>query len=231
MGKTALMLSIANNIAIKNNHAVAIFSSERSSLKITNRLIESETGMSLDKLINGKLKPSERDHMYSLVSQIAKANIVLDDTPNLSVEELLQKTRQLKISNSIELIIIDYLELLSIASADNETREEQLNRIVYAIKNVANELNLPVLIFSQIPGHYPSNILQRPSLKDVPVFLSELSDTIMFLHRSDLITPSNGNEARSHDIVEMIIGKHNDQKDENIVELRYIESLAKFTDK
>lgn len=231
MGKTALMLSIANNLAIKNNHSVAIFSSERSSTKITNRLIESETGMSLDKLIKGNMRPSEKDHMYSLVSQIAKANIFMDDTQQLSVEELFQKARQLKISNNIELIIVDYLELLNTTQTDTGNRQEELNIIVHTLKSIAIELNIPVLLFSQIPGHYPSNVVQRPALKDVPVFLSELSDVVMFLHRADLITRPNGSEKRPGDLVELIVGKYSDQKNESIVELRYIESLAKFTDK
>ncbi len=229
MGKTALMLSMANNIAVKNNHSVAIFSPERSSKKITNRLIESETGMSLDRLINGKLKASERDHMYSLVSHIAKANIFLDDTPNPSVDELLKKARQLKISNNIELIIIDYLELLSSGYDQNDTRQEELGRIVAALKDIAAELNIPVLLFSQLPGFYPSNIMQKPSLKEIPVFLVEISDVVMFLHRSDM--KPNGVANQAHDLVELVIGKFNGQKSEQIVELRFIESLAKFTDR
>ncbi len=231
MGKTALMLSFANNLAIKNNHSVAIFSSERSSTKITNRLIESETGMSLDKLIKGNMRPSEKDHMYSLVSQIAKASIFMDDTQQLSVEELFQKARQLKISNNIELIIVDYLELLSTDQLDPESRQEELNKIVYTLKGIAKELNIPVLLFSQIPGHYPSNVMQRPSLKDIPVFLSELSDVVMFLHRTDLIARPKSDENHPMDLVEIIVGKYNEQKNEDIVQLRYIESHAKFTDK
>ncbi len=231
MGKTALMLSFANNLAIKNNHSVAIFSSERSSTKITNRLIESETGMSLDRLIKGNFRPSEKDHMYSLVSQIAKANIFMDDTQNLSVEELFLKARQLKISNNIELIIVDYLELLSTMQGDAENRQEELNKIVHTLKNIAKELNIPVLLFSQIPGHYPSNVVQKPSLKDIPVFLSELSDVVLFLHRTDLVSRPNGNQKQSSDLVEIVVGKYNDHKNEHSVELRYIESLAKFADK
>jgi replicative DNA helicase len=230
MGKTALMLSIANNVAIKNHHAVAIFSSERSSSKITNRLIESETGMSLDKLMNGKLKPSERDHMFSLVNHIAKANIYLDDTQNLAVDELVLKARQLKMSNNIELIIIDYLELLAAGGYNEISREEQLSDIVSKLRNVAMELNLPILLFSQIPGQYPGNVMKRPVLSDIPVYLSEFSDVVMFLHRTDLnIGNSKGNQY--NDIVEVVIGKCNDLKSESIVELRFIESLAKFADK
>jgi replicative DNA helicase len=227
MGKTALMLSIANNLAIKNNHSIAIFSPERSSTKITNRLIESETGMSLQKLMNGKLKPSEKDHMLSLVSNIAKANMFLDDTPALSADELLVKSRQLKLRHNIDLIIIDYLELLSTSVVDTDSREDQLSKIVHVIKDIARELNVPIVLFSQMPGAYSGSIQQRPAVKDLPVFLSESSDVIMFLHRSDI----NHTPDLDNNIVEVVIGKYDNKNDEKIVSLRFIESLAKFIDK
>ncbi len=230
MGKTALMLSIANNISVKNNHSVAIFSPERSSTKITNRLIESETGMSLDKLIRGKLKPSERDHMFTLVSHIAKANMYLDDTPNLSADELLKKSRQLKNMHYIDLIIIDYLELLTTSIIDTDSREEQLSKIVHVIKDIARELNIPIVLFSQIPGSYSGSLSSRPSMKDLPVFLAENSDVVMLLHRSDLFQNHNKN-GDNQNLVEVVIGKYENQKNENIVPLRFIESLAKFTDR
>lgn len=229
MGKTALLLSIAHNIAVKNNHAVAIFSSERSNLKITNRLIESETGMSLEKLVKGNLKDSEKDHMLSLVSNIAKANIFLDDTPALSADELIRKSRQLKISHNVELIIIDYLELLTTSIIDTDSREEQLNKIVTVIKDIAVELNVPVVLFSQIPGYYDANRPQRPSLKELPVFLSELSDVVLFLHRSDLYAQPQGEEKSN--LVEVVVSKNDQHRQEETVNLRFIESLAKFTDK
>ncbi len=229
MGKTALMLSIANNVAIKNNHPVAIFSSERSSSKITNRLIESETGMSLDKLVRGNMKPSERDHIFSLVNSIARADIFLDDSPNLSIDELKRKARHLKFSLNVDLIIIDYLELMTTSIFDNSPREEQLSKIISSVRNIARELNVPVLLFSQMPGYFPRNTQKKPTIKDLPVYLAEFSDIVLFLHRSDL-NAQPGKGYASNDIVEVIIGKFNDQIDDRIVELRYIESLAKFAD-
>ena len=226
MGKTAFLLSVANNLAIKNNHSVAIFSSERSNLKITNRLIESETGMSLDKLRKGSMKPSERDHMHSLISSIAKAKILLDDTPSLSAEELVKRSRQLKIIHNVDLVIIDYLELLTTSITDTDSRSEQLNKIVLTIQDIARELNLPILLFSQIGS--PFHFVQAPSLKELPVFLSELSDTVMFLHRSDLFNTANNGHGK--DAVEVIVAKNPQLKEAVVVPLTYIESIAKFAD-
>lgn len=229
MGKTAFLLSVANNMAVRNNYAVAIFSAERSSRKMTSRLIESETGMSLEKLQNGKLKASEKDHMNSLVNGIAKARIFLDDTPGLSTADLLQKCRQLKLKHQADLIIIDYLELLSGDHSETGSRAEQLSAIVQLIREVARELNLPILLFSQLPGLFPGfGTSPRPALKDLPVFLSEWSDVVLFLHRSDL-DPGQGKipgKAR----VEMIIAKHQDPSKQGVVPLAFIESLSKFTD-
>lgn len=229
MGKTAFLLSLANNMAIKNNYSVAIFSAERSNEKMTSRLIESETGMSLEKLQYGSLKPSEQDHMYSLVSSIAKANIYFDDTQALSVDDLVRRCRQLKLKHNADLIIIDYLELLSTHISDPDSRNEQLSRIVKRIREVAHELNLPVLLFSQTPAPFPSfGQVKTPSLKDLPVFLSELSDMVIFLHRSGL-TPTNGH-APGKAMVDMIVAKHVDVSRQTTVPIAFIESIAKFVD-
>lgn len=226
MGKTAFLLSVANNLAIKQNHSVGIFSSERSSEKITNRLIESETGMSLEKLRQGAMKPSERDHMHSLVSSIAKAKIFLDDTPALSVSELTKKSKQLKHVHNVDLIIIDYLELLSTSITDTDSRTGQLGRIVQVVKNIARELDLPILLFSQINS--PFGFVQKPCLDELPGFLSELSDSVWFVHRSDLFaTAKNGNRK---DLVELIVAKQNQFTESVVVTLTFIESIAKFAD-
>jgi replicative DNA helicase len=226
MGKTAFLLSVANNLAIRNQFSLAVFSSERSGQKITTRLIESETGMSVDKLINGQMKASERDHAHSLVGGIAKAKIFLDDTPSLSVHELAKRLKQLQRKQKIDLVIIDYLELLTAGGYSPDTRQEELSAIVLHLKAVAQELNLPVLLFSQIG--VPVGIMQKPTVKDLPVYLAEISDTLMILHRSDLHYSSkisNGNNP-----VELIVVRHPNISGQVSVQLAFIESLAKFVD-
>ncbi len=229
MGKTAFLLSIANNMAIKNNYSVAIFSAERSNQKMTNRLIESETGMSLDKLQHGIFKASERDHMNSLVNSIAKANIFFDDTPTFSVDELVKKCRQLKSSNNIDLVIVDYLELLTTHIADPESRAEQLSVIVRKIKQVGSELNIPILLFSQMQNTFPGFIGGRqPLLNDLPDYLSEMSDVVLFLHRNSFNGDNTQTPGKS--LAEVVIAKHTDLVKQSVVPLAYIESIAKFVD-
>ncbi|NLF42797.1 MAG: AAA family ATPase [Bacteroidales bacterium] len=230
MGKTALLLSFVNNLAIKNNYTVAVFSAERSSEKMTSRLIETETGMSVDKLKKGSLKDSERDHMISMVNNIAKAKIFLDDTPSLSIDEFIKKSRQLKILHNVDVIFIDYLELLTTSIMDTTPRPEQLNSIVAGIKDIAVELNLPVVLFSQmpIPMDSPANNT-RPGIKDLPVYLSELSDILLILHRP-VSAPESLTEQQAKSMVELIIARNNQGNHASVVPLRFVESIAKFVD-
>ncbi len=228
MGKTAFLLSLSNNMAIKDDYSVAIFSSERSNIKITNRLIESETGMSLDRLQSGSFKDSEKDHMISVLSNIAKAKIFIDDTPALSVESLNLKAKQLKKINAVDVIIIDYLELLTSADIIDMDRPAHLSGIMKKLKEMAVEINLPVILFTQITG--PVNGVKPQSylsLSAFPVFLNEMSDVLMFLKRNDAgIRPLQAGKSA----VELIIVNKQEGNEEMMVPLHFIGSIAKFAD-
>ena len=228
MGKTAFLLSLANNMAVKNNHSVAIFSAERSDVKMTKRLIESETGMSVEKLKSGALKPKERDHMLSLLSNIAKANIFIDDTQGLSLGGFAKNLQYLCTLEQPDLVMIDYLELLDAANKE-EDMAVQYGRIMENISAIAAKLNVPVLIFSQSVGHtngYLSD--ERPSLKVLPDFLKQHSDVLMLLHRSNVF-PGNGQDSRK-DLIELVITSNGQSEQETVVPLQFIESTAKFVD-
>lgn len=229
MGKTAFLLSFVNNLAIKNNFTVAVFSAERSSEKMTSRLIETETGMSVEKLKRGSLKDSERDHMMSMVNNIAKAKIYLDDTPALSIDEFVKKSRQLKILHNVDIIFVDYLELLTTSIIDSDSRNEQLSKIVHGIKEMAAELNLPIVLFSQMPQVFEAAPKTRPSVKDLPVFLAELSDVAMILHRPGSY-PDSTAEQQSKGMVELVVVRNGQNDDISVVPLRFVESIAKFVD-
>ncbi len=229
MGKTAFLLSLANNMAIKENYTVAIFSSERSNIKMTNRLIESETGMSLDKLQSGALKDSEKDHIFSLLNRIAKAKIYIDDTPALSLEDFSEKIRKFRGLYHVDLVIIDYLELLTTGIPEPEERPEQLGRIVENIRSIARELDLPVLLFSQSAGYTNGySAPGRPPLNALPGFLQDHSDVLMLLHRNDVYTINKTD--RSRHAVELVVGKKDAADTELVIPLSFIESIAKFTD-
>ncbi len=228
MGKTAFLLSLSNNMAIKDDYSVAIFSSERSNIKITNRLIESETGMSLDKLHAGGFKDSEKDHMLSVLSNIAKAKIFIDDTPALPVESLSLKAKQLKKMHAVDVIIIDYLELLTSSDEGRLDRPVHLSGIMEKLREMAHDINLPVLLFTQITG--PVNGAKPESdhsLSTFPAFLNEMSDVLMFLHRNDAsIRPLQAGKSA----VELMIVNKKEGNEETMVPLHFIGSIAKFAD-
>lgn len=228
MGKTAFLLSLTNNLAIKENNTVAIFSSERSDIKMTRRLIESETGMSIDKLVQGQLKDSQQDHLLSLLATIAKSGILIDDTPALSVEELTRKTRQLARLGQADIVIIDYLELLtSTAFAHTDKSARQID-IIRKIGEIARETGIPIVLFTQampqINGH---DLSGSPSAKALPAYLHEASDVVILLHRNDAFDkPQRENKSN----VELMVSQKGAQGMETLIPLHFIESIAKFTD-
>ncbi len=229
MGKTAFLLSITNNMAIKDNYSVAIFSSERSNQKMTNRLIETETGMSLSQLQSGSFKESERDHLLSMLSNIAKAKIFMDDTPALSTSLFAKKIKELKQRQHIDLVIIDYLELLTTDIGQKNDRPAQLGSIVKELRDIASALDIPVLLFSQSAGFtngYPGE--KRPSMEALPAFLKDHSDVCMLLHRN-IFLPVKPKSSAMQAVELYAIHRDNPDK-EIIVPLNFIESIAKFTD-
>ncbi len=229
MGKTAFLLSLANNMAIQNAYSVAILSAERSDEKMASRLIESETGMSISKLQSAQLKASARDHMRSLLTHIARASLYMDDTPTVSLEDLKGKVRQLKEAYKIDVVILDYLELLAPAIGGEGSFEEQLGKTVVAIRETARELDVAILLFSQVP-HAALNGQEsgrKPSISSLPDYLKNGADVLMFLHRKD-IYPIQGEEFKKGG-VELLVTRKGEEKEET-VPLVFIESIAKFAD-
>ncbi len=229
MGKTAFLLSLVNNMAIKNNFGVAIFSFERSNTKMTSRLIESETGMSLDKLVSGQMKESERDHMLSLLGNIAKAPIFIDDSPAPPADQMRQKMEALEATQAVDAIVIDYLELLSLDPASETDRPALLERSIEHIRDAARKLDLPVLLFSQSAGYSNGhNQDKQQRLSALPEFIRKQSDVSMLLHRRDAFPRSLLN--KNEHSVELVVTTENPGAEVEIVPLNFIESIAKFTD-
>ncbi len=229
MGKTALLLSIATNLALKKDHSIAIFSAERSKERIAKRIIESETGMSLNNIQNGKFKAEDKEHINTLINTIAKSNIFINDSTELTHFELCQKAINLKQLNDVKLIIVDYLELISTVSNETMPIEEKFRIIVESLKELARDLNIPVLLFSQQQLY--SGIISevKPDFNDIPQYLNELSDVVLFLHRCDLYNkPVVGNSKGKP--VEIIVAKNKEVSPNKTLTIRYIESIAKFTD-
>ncbi|MDR4987586.1 MAG: DnaB-like helicase C-terminal domain-containing protein [Bacteroidales bacterium] len=227
MGKTAFLLSLAANMAIKDDFSVAVFSSERSDMKMTQRLIESETGMSVEKLRSGRFRESRKAQLHSLLSSIAKAKIFIDDTPGLSLDELLRKATLLKEQQSADIIIIDYLELLN-KPGMLDAVETDYAFVLQSVRALAQKLDVPVVLFSQARiSSNGSGLKERYGAIHLPASMREISDVLLLLHRNDTFhSPGPGNKSA----VELWVYNKPGEGEEVVIPLHFIDSIAKFAD-
>src|SRR5699024_1673483 len=170
MGKTAFVLSVARNAAVDHEKPVAVFSLEMSSIQLVNRLISGETEIEQEKLRKGELADHEWQQLHSRIDGLTEAPIIIDDTPALSVFEFRAKCRRLKAQYDIQMVVVDYLQLMQ-GKVDGKSgnREQEIGSISRALKSVAKELNIPVLALSQLSRAVesrPGNS-KRPMLSDL----------------------------------------------------------------
>ncbi|HTH58424.1 MAG TPA: replicative DNA helicase [Cyclobacteriaceae bacterium] len=231
MGKTAFIVSALRNAAVDFNHAVAIFSLEMASLQLVNRLISAEAELESEKIKKGNLAEFEWQQLVHKTNRLSSAPIFIDDTPALSILELRAKCRRLKAEHNIQLIVIDYLQLMKGESTGN--REQEIASISRALKGIAKELNVPVIALSQLSrGVETRGGDKRPQLSDLRESgsIEQDADIVMFLYRPEYYkiteyedgTPSQG-------VAEVIIAKHRNGGLEN-VRLKFIGKFTKFAD-
>ncbi len=233
MGKTAFVLSMARNVAVQFQRPVAVFSLEMSSLQLVNRLISSETEIPAEKIRKGTLQEHEFHQLHSRISKLSDAPLFIDDTPALSVFELRAKCRRLKAQHGIELIIIDYLQLMT-AGGDGKggsNREQEISTISRSLKGLAKELNVPIIALSQLNRSVETRGGdKRPQLSDLRESgaIEQDADLVTFIYRPEYyqITQYENGES-TLGIGEIIIAKHRNGALDN-VKLRFHDTLAKF---
>ncbi|MDA0973822.1 MAG: replicative DNA helicase [Bacteroidetes bacterium] len=232
MGKTAFVLSMARNIAVDHQRPVAVFSLEMSSVQLVQRLISSETEISSEKLRKGDLRPDEFQLIHSRIGKLSKAPLFIDDTPALSVFELRAKCRRLKQQHNIELVVIDYLQLMT-AGGDKGNREQEISTISRSIKSIAKELNIPVIALSQLNRSVETRGGdKKPQLSDLRESgaIEQDADLVSFIYRPEyygIEEYENGMPTKG--VGEFIIAKHRNGALES-VRLSFKNHLAKFTD-
>ncbi|MEN9942402.1 MAG: hypothetical protein RLZZ91_403 [Bacteroidota bacterium] len=235
MGKTAFVLSMARNVAVDFKRPVAVFSLEMSGVQLVQRLIASETEINSEKLRKGQLKDYELTQLHQRVTNLSEAPIFIDDTPALSVFELRAKCRRLKSNHGIELIIIDYLQLMTAGDSKGGNREQEISTISRSIKQIAKELDVPVIALSQLSRSVETRGGdKRPMLSDLRESgaIEQDADIVGFIYRPEYygLTEFNDNERTpSQGLAELIIAKHRNGGLDNI-RLRFIANLAKFAD-
>lgn len=233
MGKTAFVLSMARNVAVQFQRPVAVFSLEMSSLQLVNRLIASETEISAEKLRKGTLQEHEFHQLHSRITKLTDAPLFIDDTPALSIFELRAKSRRLKAQHGIELIIIDYLQLMT-AGGDNKggsNREQEISTISRSLKGLAKELNVPIIALSQLNRSVETRGGdKRPQLSDLRESgaIEQDADLVTFIYRPEyynITQYENGESALG--VGEIIVAKHRNGALDS-VKLRFHDTLAKF---
>ena len=188
MGKTAFVLNIAQHVAFKQNRTVAIFSLEMSKEQLVNRLFSLESYVDAQLLRTGNLKDSDWEKLIEGAGTIGRSNLIIDDTPGISISEMRSKCRKYKMEHNLELIIIDYLQLMSgSVGGRNESRQQEISDISRSLKALARELSVPVIALSQLSRAVEQRPDHRPMLSDLRESgaIEPDADVVMFIYRDD----------------------------------------------
>ncbi|MFT4898404.1 MAG: replicative DNA helicase [Flavobacteriales bacterium] len=233
MGKTALVLSMARNIVLDYKMPVAIFSLEMSALQMVLRMVSNESGLEQEKLKKGNLAQHEWEQLNSKVSALSEAPLYIDDTPGLSVFELRAKARRLKAQHDIQMIVIDYLQLMSAGGKDGGNRQEEISIISRSLKIIAKELDVPVIALSQLSRAVETRGGdKRPQLSDLRESgaIEQDADMVMFIYRPEYYEITEDAEGNSTvGLTEIIVAKHRNGALEN-VPLRFEGKYGRFVD-
>ena len=233
MGKTAFVLTMARNVAVDQGIPVAVFSLEMSSVQLVQRLIAAETGISSDKFRKGTLEDHEYQQLHDRIGKLSKSPLFIDDTPGLNVFELRAKCRRLKSTHGIDLVVIDYLQLMSANSKNSGNREQEISSISRSIKSIAKELDIPVIALSQLSRMVETRGGdKRPMLSDLRESgaIEQDADIVSFIYRPEYYGFTDHEEGLdTNGLAEFIIAKHRNGG-LGTVHMKFVKRLAKFED-
>ncbi|MBR5931791.1 MAG: replicative DNA helicase [Lachnospiraceae bacterium] len=205
MGKTAFSLSILDHVVLKRGQSAAIFSLEMSKEQLVNRLFAMEAKIDAQNIRSGNLDDTDWESLAEASEVIGGSKLIIDDTPGISATELRSKCRKYKMEQDIQLIIVDYIQLMSSSGGRNDNRQQEISEISRALKSLARELNIPVIALSQLNRAVESRTDHRPMLADIRESgaIEQDADVIMFLYRDDYYNP----ETEKKNVAEVIIAK------------------------
>ena len=205
MGKTAFVLNIAEYMAFKQNRAVAIFSLEMSKQQLMKRLFAMESRVNFQILKTGNLKDEEWSKLIESAGLIGDSRMIIDDTPGITVRELRSKCRKYKLEHGLDIIMIDYLQLLSSGGDNNDSRQQEISDISRSLKALARELNISVVALSQLSRAVESRTDHRPMLSDLRESgaIEQDADVVMFIYRDEYYNKDSDMKG----VAEIIIAK------------------------
>jgi len=231
MGKTALALNFAVNSAVKGKAKVAMFSMEMSKEQLVQRIVSSESLVESGKLKTGELDDDDWDKLAQASGMMSEADIYIDDTPGITLFELISKCRRLKTQQGLDLVIIDYLQLMD---GDGDNRQQQISNISRGLKGLAREMDCPVISLSQLSRAPEQRPNHRPLLSDLRESgaIEQDADIVMFLYRDEYYFDREGGDDENYDkrgVAEVIFAKHRNGSI-GTVELTWVDRFTKFAD-
>lgn len=228
MGKTAFVLNIAQNVAIRDKQPVAFFSLEMSKEQLVQRMLCAEAMIDASRLRIGQLEDKDWTSLIRAADRLSSAPVYIDDTAGINIVELRAKARRLQIEHGLKLIIIDYLQLMQgSSSGKSENRQQEISEISRSLKSLARELSVPVVALSQLSRGVESRTVKKPMLSDLRESgsLEQDADIVAFLYRDDYYNP----DTERKNITEIIIAKHRNGPVDTI-ELFFHKQFTKFSD-
>lgn len=227
MGKTAFALNIAQNAAVKGGASVLIFSLEMSKEQLGQRLLAMEARVEMENIKKGNLDREDWDRIMLAADTLSKASINIDDTPDLSVFEIKNKCRRLKTEKGLDLVVIDYLQLMK-SDGRSESRQQEISNLSRYLKLLAREMDCPVLVLSQLSRMPEQRPNHRPMLSDLRESgaIEQDADIVIFLYRDDYYNE----ESEKPGICEVNLAKHRSGPTATI-ELTWVARYTKFSDK
>ena len=227
MGKTALALNIAEHLVMHENKCIAIFSLEMSKEQLMNRLLAMESRVDSQKIRTGTLSDQEWGDLIEAAGAIGESRLILDDTPAITVQELRSKCRRYKMEFGLEMIMIDYLQLMTGSGGRaGESRQQEISDISRALKAVARELDVPVIALSQLSRAVEQRPNKRPLLSDLRESgaIEQDADLVMFIYRDEYYNPDTDDKNQA----EIIIAKHRNGP-VGTIKLGWTPALTRFT--
>ena len=205
MGKTAFVLNITDYIAVRRQKTCLIFSLEMSKEQLVNRMLSMESNVDSQKLRTGTLTDADWDAVVEGIGTIGSSKLVIDDTPGISIMELRSKCRKVKLEHGLDLVMIDYLQLMSGSGKNGDNRQQEISEISRSLKAIARELSVPVIALSQLSRACETRTDHRPMLSDLRESgaIEQDADVVMFLYRDDYYHK----DTEKKDIAEIIIAK------------------------
>ena len=205
MGKTAFVLNITDYIAVRRQKTCLIFSLEMSKEQLVNRMLSMESNVDSQKLRTGTLTDADWDAVVEGIGTIGSSKLVIDDTPGISIMELRSKCRKVKLEHGLDLVMVDYLQLMSGSGKNGDNRQQEISEISRSLKAIARELSVPVIALSQLSRACETRTDHRPMLSDLRESgaIEQDADVVMFLYRDDYYNKDTDNP----NTAEVIIAK------------------------